>query len=576
MELVPIPKFDDVFPGEDQPSIKCLLSDIPSQVVISTLAWINSELQINQLEFKTQLKILKAFIERSSHETRLQIINNIHDFSDKYYNNKMTIFPLITSLQFIEYEILNYRIGEFKQISPDEEINIFKAFLIFNSNLDDSHTKKLKLIVSKSKLEFPNENFYRASWPIFINQYEYSQPNNTLIQSYLSFNFIDYLANNKKYTRHVENYLSKKQDYTEYIKNLLLLFVNAYKAAEGRLIPKFSGDIFQNHSIIEEFVMDPLSISVTEYKSQNRHLDFKGIREKPLIRFENNSIAVSNWKYVSDKLFQAFIFDFYHNSGVKKKVSFNDYKSDVGNDFAQKKIFEDLMDNIFKESEGVCLIEQSDLVNFDYYYRKNNKIILFEFKDITIKYSDDYEKLKEEIDKKLFKEVHNGRESKKGVLQLVENIGKINKRFQEIDDFEKDGIDKSRIIVYPVIIYTHKALGMPGINDYLAEKFIRSIDRNHGFFMIRELIMIDFEIFINCFDNFSNGEIHLIDLLENYLSELALYRNYSKYSNSTQAIINKFKSFEEVSSKLVNLTCNFLKSSRYQLLKDRLFKEESK
>jgi len=73
MELVIIPKFNDVFPDEEVPKLEDLLSGIPSSIVISILAWINAELHVKPLDFRVHTKILGALIERSSRELRDQI-----------------------------------------------------------------------------------------------------------------------------------------------------------------------------------------------------------------------------------------------------------------------------------------------------------------------------------------------------------------------------------------------------------------------------------------------------------------------------------------------------------------------
>lgn len=576
MNMVIIPKFNDVFPNEEIPNLEDLLANITSTVVISTLAWINSELHVNPLNFKIHTKILEALIERSPRRLRNEIILRIYNFSKKYPERQMAIFPLITSLQFIEHEILNYRKGSLREISSDDEINIFKAFLLFNQNLDEEHVNKILISRDSSKLDFPNEFFYRAYWPTFINQYEHTLPNNLLIQAYLSFDFIKYLANNNKYALFVENYLSKTKvsTYQDYIKNLIGVYINSYKSGSGKLLARFSPEAFNNNAILEDFVLEPYNLTVSDYKADNNHINFKGLRKKPIIRFEDGYLAVSNWKYVIDKLYQAFIFDFFQNSGVSKTTTFLVYKSDIGNNFAQKKIFENLLDGVFENSGGICLKEQNELINFDYYYRINNHIILFEFKDIILKYSNSYEEIKVEINKKLFKSIHKGKESKEGVLQLVESIHKISNNYHDIDNFELDGIEKSKVIIYPIIVYTHKSIGMPGINDYLAEKFVRSLKKGHGFFMIRELVMIDFEIFIKCYDNIKNGEISILNLLDNYLSKLALFRTSARYFTNLDAIMKKFSTFEEISSKTIQSNCDFLKSSRYQILKEHLFSNE--
>lgn len=574
MEIVPIPKYQDIFPGEKVPELGELLENVPSNFALNVICFINAKIYVNQLKFDTQRNIFLTMIGRMPQENQKEIIKNFDAFIEglsEYRPSHINLFTLIGLLRYAEYEILNYRSGEFGNVSPEGELNVLKAILIFNGIMDDEFSNVVAQRY-KGPYQYPNELFYRMAWPNMIRQYEFSYLKDILKQLYLSTMFFEYLDSQEEYKPYFKSYVAKSKitEFKDYIKKLVELNIFSYKMGEGEYHSRFKPDLIEKNSVIQEFIIEPYNLDRDAYLANNDNVNFKGLRKWPIVRFEDRHFAILNWNFITDKLFQAFVFDFYNNSGAKDKFSFNDFKSDIGNQFAQKVVFENFMDKIF-EGKGTCLKDQNDLLNFDYYFRKDNKIVIFEFKDILLNYNEEYDKIINDIDRKMVFEVHKGKTSKKAVFQLLDHVNKIHDRFKEIDDFEKEGIDKSRIIIYPVVVYTHEMWGIPGINDYLAERFaMEHKQKKYGFFMVRELVMMDFDHFLDCYDSLSSGDITIFQLLEKFYADLAIYRASAKKTGSSTDRIKTFRTFEEAVSPIKHKKCGFFRSLLYYELVEKL------
>lgn len=580
MEIVKIPVYKDIFPNEEVPELKDLLKNVPSHFALNVICFINAKNYLKQVKFDMQKNIFLAMIGRMPQDVQKEIIRSFDSFVEglsEYQLSHLNIFALVGLLRFTEYEILNYRLGDFKNVSPEEELNVLKAILIFNGIIDEESTK---IVIQRHKgpYQYSNENFYRMVWPNMIRQHEFNYSKDILKQLYLSILFFEYMDKHEKFNTFFKSYLTASitNEFIEYNRKLVELNIVSLNIEEGQYKSRFQPDLLEKNAVVKEFIIEPHNVAPEEYIARKDNVNFKGLRKWPIIRFEDGDFAIINWNFITDKLFQAFVFDFYNNSGISKKYSFNEFKSEIGDQFAQKSVFEGFMDKIFMD-KGICLKDQNNLQNFDYYFRKDNKIVIFEFKDSLLNYNEEFNDILEDIDRKMVYEVHNDEIKKKSVYQLIDHLNKINEKYKEIDNFEKDGIDISRIIIYPVIVYTHEMWGMPGINDYLAERFaMERRKKKYQFFMIRELIMMDFDNFLDCFDSLKVGDLTIFQLLEKYYGDLALYRSLDKNSKSSIDIIQKFRTFDGALSPIKNKKCSFLNSSLYYELIEKLKLAEDK
>jgi hypothetical protein len=236
---------------------------------------------------------------------------------------------------------------------------------------------------------------------------------------------------------------------------------------------------------------------MAEYIKKGNNRLFKGLRRYPILKHPQGFFDVVNWHFITDKLStNALIFDFYHNSTINKNVSFSDYKSEIGKLFSEQVSFINLIHNTFNNSYIHLTENENSLINVDYYLRKDNKIILIEYKDNVV--SDEikngrFSKIKDYFDTILIKN-KNGKP--KGVKQLANQIIAIHKNFQKIEDFSKFKIEKNRIIIFPVIVTKDISFSVAGLNDYLNKTFINDIAGIKGdFFFVENVTIIDLNSF---------------------------------------------------------------------------------
>ena len=197
----------------------------------------------------------------------------------------------------------------------------------------------------------------------------------------------------------------------------------------------------------------------------------------------------------------------------------------------------------------------------DFYHRDGNNIFLFENKDIKINKnvinSKDYNKIGDELNKKLIKQV--------GVDQLVEHIRAIDAR-----NFIWDMKLPKHPRIYPILVLDDSLLCVPGLNYILNDALQSKLKECNVKAKIYPLVVIELDTLISYATYFKTGKIHLKKLIEDYYSYLQrcrkkvapeeiLYEVYHKffpfYTFVSQEIINK--PFDD---SLFNQICNELQS----------------
>jgi hypothetical protein len=141
MKVLFIPSYKDIFQG-GKPDILSLLHDIPSKVIIALMSIINSELFLNGKEKHSQIKIFD-YVTRRFQENDYQIIRNkIERFYEKMrlengHNIEIGLFDIRYTIEFISRELLNYRDFDFEVTTPEQELNIYKAYLLIVNEIDE-------------------------------------------------------------------------------------------------------------------------------------------------------------------------------------------------------------------------------------------------------------------------------------------------------------------------------------------------------------------------------------------------------------------------------------------------------
>lgn len=294
MSIAIFPKYSNIFPNQPIPNIEDLLSDVPSKLVIGILSYINGRLYINE-SIEEQEYLFNLMIERLDNAGIDTIKTNYDSFVANYSRNDIYIFPLYTLLQFIEWEVVNYRRIAFTESTAEQELKILQAILIYNEWLDESHKKK-------GQVAEKNEAYYKLIWESSLPQLEFTRRKLFFSQFLIGFDFIDYLE--KNHLKHLKSYLkylnvSKKENI---FKGIFEFMINGYNKEGNSYRNNFPVEIIQKNKLLEPLVLDLELLNTQDYINSGNDKYFKGLRKYPLLKHDKDTFDVVNWNFVSDKM----------------------------------------------------------------------------------------------------------------------------------------------------------------------------------------------------------------------------------------------------------------------------------
>jgi len=208
---------------------------------------------------------------------------------------------------------------------------------------------------------------------------------------------------------------------------------------------------------LESFVLDYTKYA-NEYSNGERN--FSGLKESPLFRINDGEYLVFNWNFLSNKLYNGLLFDFYLRSTISQEFpTFLAFKKYISESVIEKFIFRKLIEQSFRKKQTKVIFDNLVISGMpDAYVRDNKYIFLFEIKDAFFSSSTmsslSYSKIKETIDQKYNTE-------KKGTGQIVKQLKHLINSSYEENSFEKMNIKRRNIVVYPIIIYTDSLFNLP-------------------------------------------------------------------------------------------------------------------
>lgn len=554
------PTLAQIFPQEKFEDLNEILDGCPSDYVLSIASYINSQIFVEDT-FKIHEDIFTRIIFQDGIINPEEIYERLKKFQNRFSTRDLVIFPLFNVLKLIENELSHYRTFD-AYSNAEKELRTLKAILFLNETLNEEQ------ILTKSK------NTIHLLWATALIQYEYRKVKRFEIELYLSFSLFDYLRS--KYPKYFKRYLEyfNCENELDFLKNLISLFLNAWNKEEHILQCVFPSDLEDKNKVIKPYIRDLTTHDSSLYKSSN----FKELRNKPLLKLNNNRYLIFNWNFIIDKFRQGLLFDFFNLSGLKGDgIRFEDYKSVIGKEYSEKDLFVYTLNSLYSEDETIInrWDDGENSWNFDYYLRIENKIVLFEFKDILM--GDEIKESTGEKIEKYFGEnfIETAKGEPKGITQLINQIVEINNNPNYVENYDDSGLKKENLIIFPVIVYTDNSFSIPNLNLMLSKIFKEKLDRiNYDFCLVNRPVMIGMSSIISHYYYLKENPMNLVKLLHSYrqyLSSQALDFNRNPSASSFFRLSSPFDDFINKSNKLSN---DITETYGWNETRKRLFPEE--
>lgn len=519
--------YKDLFDDYLSVNVNELLADIPTKNSVQLIGYFLAQIHIEKLDEKLQVELIQFWSQRLPNDLKLKI----QDFTAKMVADKKTEFTFISNISgllFIETILENHNELELlDDLTPEQELNFFKAYLISTQTWID---KQGKILFDIKPFE-SEMDFVKTFLPSHIALDEFHTVKDFRTQFIKAKYFFQFCESNDEFKPYLKIFLDEYglDSWSSYLKNILSLYIRKFERLKTPSVISINKEHQEQINFLEQ-----LSIEINGFAKSE---DFLQLREKPVYKLNETDFVFLNLNFFVDKIYQGIQFDFArilvkHSATFKGKIIKNriQFLSIFGDEFSETGLFYKVIEHCFEKARYVLqngntikeIIKDGEP---DFYIRDKAKVYLFEFKNVFLsgktKNTYDFEEIKAGIYEKL---VENKNGDAKGIKQLTKVINKIRKsEFNKFDDFD---FDKS--IIYPVIVFTDFSFNTAGINYMLNKEFREHLENEKVKLRgnIKNLILIDLDDFIKYQDLFRDKKIKINNLLNGYLEFVKGYRNF--------------------------------------------------
>lgn len=451
--------FGDAFP---QRRLQ-ILEGICKENLIAEIAGINYRLKPNIREhhdgsFERQVEELGYIFKID--QSRFNYYFNI---LQKFIRNNRSL-PLIFTRQtciFALEEILQSSLPvlenfKFDKLSYWEAL--FKYLLAVNTE------------ITKLKEEDGAVNFETLN-PKFLPLQEGALSTNQFSIPCRAYHLFRYLDQDDKISTHFRYYIKELYNisYEELIYNITRMYM-------------VNKQINSDHNFfytLENVDDNKMFLALSKQIESKEVFKFLRLRKYPFYKVNENNFILLDNIYLVDKLYSQFINDFWFDY-MKPVAGWNikGYKSTIG--YSLESYVSSIVDYCFEKAKyfkvkkfkelevrwGANLVEVADV-----YVRYTNKVFLAQVKSTTIY---DQEKYSGEIDN-FYKNNREGFFESFGLNQLVTSVRHLFDFMPILDN----SMPRSKLIVFPAIIVTEKALQTPLMGPIFQERFLELMGDYH-------------------------------------------------------------------------------------------------
>lgn len=522
--------YSSVYSDFDSFDIIRTLIQVPTFTAIERICYILSQIRF---PWKTDEKVhtltlfqwvLQITKEDNNKVSKIISKKSLHNNSNfRFINNA-------SCLMLIEYLLENNNQKE-QELSREQESFLFKSYLWCTEIAIKKEKEVFECNVNKNV-----DELVRKILPAKLNFSEIDLFKDYRIQVFKIIYFFKFCETDSDYKYHLNLFLKEYNidSWDKYLLHLLTFYLT--QSENEKHTPKFYID--KKNTQMIHFIN---SLCIDESNTYQRTEDFKGLRNKPILKYGGNYIFLF-FNFFVDKIYQGFLFDFVrvlklNNCAIS---DFAKLKTDMGQKFSEQIAFYNLIDLCFSNYSNIRfkgetikkIVKEGEP---DYYMRLGNNVFLFEFKDSTlnekVKHSGDFNKIRKAVLEKFDETSEN---QKKGVKQIINSI--INFQKSMFNHSELDLYDSKETVIYPIIVHTDSSFETEGISYILKNRFKELIIEHKigNQLLIKDLVLINIDTLIAIQDILNHNKLDLSKCINDYL----------KYSSNESNILNQLYPFD--------------------------------
>lgn len=494
-------EFENVFPDEEPEEILEYLGKVSASTLLGLIGFTNTVPQPNFDNFITDSDVRTDIIERVKKYGRENQIPKKPEVVSREGSLRLAEIILANRQELLENNTND-------DVTADE-LNIFKAFLLINKevnakqnfgNATDNVDRMAEMMITMS--------FSSADLGIYSNtDLEFGK---LVYATVVKFEqLMEFLASREEYG-YLRDALCNtfgEQDMQGLNKQVKLLLAQLLNLKLNN-----SYKLYLEEPEHIRFLTSLASAEIEESK------DFTHLKNYPIYQIDEHTFSIVDYFFAVDKFFKSVRFTLkdaynaHHGLDAGDGSFFGFYNTAFSEEFLMQRV----LDGIFhwpylvkKDPDGTHDNEP------DYYVRHNNRVYLFENKDVlvsaAVKSSSDISKIKDLLKKKF---LHDGSRPV-GMGQLVNSIEQIVENRFPFDDYVNH---KGNVTLYPILLVSDRIFEIPGLNYMLNQWYLELVKErlgeNYNPHYIRDLTLIDMDTLIYWSPHLKQSDSHFRRIME--------------------------------------------------------------
>ncbi|SIS89720.1 hypothetical protein SAMN05421789_11050 [Kaistella chaponensis] len=396
-----------------------------------------------------------------------------------------------------------------------EELNLFKAILIINGNIN--RNVNLTLDTTEDNIEKIAEVFVALKFSSAdLGLYEDVSFELLKLAFATSYRFQSLIA-----------FLSSKEELRYLLDDFCIYFKQDNSAALQKQVDYLIVQIlrFRENNSYKYKVEDEEAAKFLDSLCGDEIIteaDFLRLRNHPLYKIDDFTYAIIDPFFVLDKFTKSLKFSLKesYNRQNNYKDSDGRFFSWFNKEFSEEFLMKNLLDNIFYKKYFIkANTNVGEESKPDYYVRYDKNIFLFEYKDVLIrketKVSGNIELILGVLKKKFLFDPADHRAV--GIGQLINHIKAIAADNFPFDD--KINLEKNNN-VYPILLLSDRLLEIPGINYILNKWFRENLDQGGSKLKVKNLCVLDIDTLIFLEQYLKRKDGNFRNLLDEHVAKM--------------------------------------------------------
>lgn len=520
-----------VFPDRHD-KIEDLLAHVPSKSAVELIATIISW-KDRQLITQHEFEIWAPWVI----QCRGDVKNPLDHYMAGENLRNYALIDRYALLSLLDKILCRYNDDD-SELTEDDKSNLMLAYLMCCD-------ERLEFGKKLPTNDMSAEEFVRLFLPIELKYNNIEADRDYRLQLILCYSLLmEFPKVSKKFEGYVNDFCKgcKLTSPKEYLDHLFSFNFDLMGAKQGTSVMEIDETCTQSINFINRFSLDAHNYKHSE--------DFHEFREHPVLKTGPRRYVFLFTKLYLDKAFTGLLFDMasaLEKQGVlKSKKAYADLKGFLGEEFSEKYLFNTIMQRCFGRKyvrySGSELKPRIGKGEPDYYMRRGNRFFIFECKDTLLankyKLSGDYNQIIKGTEEKF---VSNENAAPKGIAQLANVIeNKLSLIFKDVDTSAPQGVK----YIFPILVYFDDSFDPEGVNWHLNNRFHEIISQRciSPDFIVKDLVMINIEMFMRLENFFAEEKLKLATLINSFFD----YKNQTELNKVFP--FNKFM-FQEARKK---------------------------